>query len=206
MRFKLRRRSVWVIAASAAALVTAGGLAYATIPDSNGVIHGCYAKNTGALRVIDTGQACTSKETPLDWNQTGPQGAPGAPGASPVFGRIDTLPTSGEGLAYVTGVTSTLGTRVEREITWPNATFVARDLHVFVMTPPGEGNSWTFTFEVGGNDTPLGCTISGTAVSCDSGAATATIFAQPIGGFAVHVTATGSPPAAIATFAWRAAA
>jgi len=90
-------------------------------------------------------------------------------------------------------------------MTWPNATFVARDLHVFVMTPPGVGNGWTFTLEVGGVDTPLTCTIAGTAVAGHSGAATATIINQPIGGMAFRVTANGNPDfAAIATFGWRA--
>jgi hypothetical protein len=53
----------------------------ADIPDS-GVIHGCYGKyNLHALRVIDTskGESCLSNEIPLDWNQTGPTGPPGAP-------------------------------------------------------------------------------------------------------------------------------
>jgi hypothetical protein len=92
MTFKLRRARVWLIA-PAAALAVGGGLAYATIPDSNDVIHGCYAKNNGALRVIDTGQACTSKETALDWNQTGPigpqgpAGPPGPPGVTTAFFR-----------------------------------------------------------------------------------------------------------------------
>ena len=33
------------------------GIAYAAIPDSSGVIHGCYSK-TGALRVIDSSAKC----------------------------------------------------------------------------------------------------------------------------------------------------
>jgi hypothetical protein len=51
----------------------------AAIPDGNGTVHGCYAKRDGMLRVIDTGagQTCTSKETALDWSQTGPTGATG---------------------------------------------------------------------------------------------------------------------------------
>jgi hypothetical protein len=68
----------------AGALVVAG-VAYATIPDSGGVIHGCYKKsspNQGTLRVIDTdkAQACSNSETPLNWSQTGPQGPQGAQG------------------------------------------------------------------------------------------------------------------------------
>ena len=42
-----------------AGLALAGGVAYATIPDANGVIHGCY-KKSGDLRVIDP--ASTSKD------------------------------------------------------------------------------------------------------------------------------------------------
>jgi hypothetical protein len=53
----------------------------ADIPDG-GVIHGCYQKNVGGLRVIDTsiGQACRGSENSVDWNQTGPAGARGATG------------------------------------------------------------------------------------------------------------------------------
>ena len=105
----------------------------------------------------------------------------------------------------MTGVTPVLGTRTEREITWPNAPLVARDLHVFVMTAPGVGNGWTFTLEDTGSDTPLTCTIAGTAVSGNSGALTATIPNWDVGGIAFRVSATGNPPAgAIATFGWRA--
>jgi len=61
------------------AVVTAGAVAYAAIPDGSGVIHGCYSKRDGALRVIDpsTGDSCSGKELSLAWNQTGPQGPPG---------------------------------------------------------------------------------------------------------------------------------
>jgi len=55
----------------ALALLAAGGIAYASIPDSTGVIHGCYLKKNGALRVIDsdTSAACDAKkELPLNWS------------------------------------------------------------------------------------------------------------------------------------------
>ncbi len=42
----------------------------ASIPDANGVIHGCYKTNTGSLRVIDNaGSSCAASETPLNWSQ-----------------------------------------------------------------------------------------------------------------------------------------
>src|SRR5580765_4375913 len=43
-RFSFVRKPIAVLALAAAALLVAAGVAYATIPDSAGVIHGCYAK------------------------------------------------------------------------------------------------------------------------------------------------------------------
>jgi len=65
----------------AAAALVAGGVAYATIPDSNATIHGCYGKSGGSLRVIDASVTnCKSGETSLDWNVQGQQGPPGPDG------------------------------------------------------------------------------------------------------------------------------
>jgi hypothetical protein len=68
-----------------AVLVAAGGLvvagiAYAAIPDSSGVIHGCYSTKSGALRVIDSTAKCANGELALNWSQKGPKGDPGAAG------------------------------------------------------------------------------------------------------------------------------
>jgi hypothetical protein len=63
--------------------VAVGGIAYAAIPDSGGLIHGCYNKNSGNLRVIDTsGKGCTTSEKALNWNQTGLTGATGPSGSA----------------------------------------------------------------------------------------------------------------------------
>jgi hypothetical protein len=61
------------------AIVLGGGVAYATIPDPGGVIHGCYKTENGQLRVIDSG-ACGTSETALPWSQTGPAGPTGPQG------------------------------------------------------------------------------------------------------------------------------
>ncbi len=61
-----------------AGLVVGGlatGIASASIPASNGVIHACYSTTrnpVGRLRVIDTdaGQSCTAGEVALTWNQS----------------------------------------------------------------------------------------------------------------------------------------
>jgi hypothetical protein len=73
---KTRRRAFLLAGAACAAmaLAAAGGVAFAVIPDAGtGVIHSCYDKTTGALRVIDPskGQSCGSSEAALNWNGRG---------------------------------------------------------------------------------------------------------------------------------------
>jgi hypothetical protein len=77
-----------------AAAVTGGAVAYAAIPDGSGVIHGCYSKRDGTLRVIDTatGASCSAaKESPLTWNQAGPPGPPGPKGDKGDPGSVASL-------------------------------------------------------------------------------------------------------------------
>lgn len=79
------RRGPRVLVLAGAALATTAGVAFATIPGSDGVINGCYEKRTGILRVIDTeaGKRCLSFETAISWNQggtAGPQGPMGDKG------------------------------------------------------------------------------------------------------------------------------
>jgi hypothetical protein len=75
------RRGRFVPTALVVAVVVAGaaGVAYATIPGSDGVVHGCYNGGTspsGQLRVIDpsAGGKCAKNEKALDFNQQGPKG------------------------------------------------------------------------------------------------------------------------------------
>lgn len=98
-----RRRSPAAAAVALATAVMAGGVAWATIPDQGGVIHGCYQKNNGQLRVVDSGAGpgCTPAETALQWNQTGPQGPQGPPGPQGASGP--------QGIAGPTGPTGPAG-------------------------------------------------------------------------------------------------
>jgi hypothetical protein len=87
----------------------------ASIPDAKGVIHGCYAKGNGALRVIDTDKrlTCGKENTPLNWNQTGPQGGTGATGpqggTGPTGPEGATGPRGHTGPAGITGATGPTG-------------------------------------------------------------------------------------------------
>jgi hypothetical protein len=84
MKLAFGRRMARVFVAAGALLGLAGGIAYATIPDTGGVIHTCYSQSTGTWRPIDTQtnppQKCKSGETQLDFNQKGPQGPAGPAG------------------------------------------------------------------------------------------------------------------------------
>src|ERR671935_1086806 len=90
LRAAARHRRGSLLLAVLGGLLLAGGIAYATIPDSNGVIHGCYTNQAiqgqHALWVADT--TCPAGSTALPWNQqgrrgpTGPAGARGATGAA----------------------------------------------------------------------------------------------------------------------------
>ena len=67
----LERRTLGI-----AMVVLAVGVTYASIPGSDGAIHGCYAPG-GQLRVIDTdaGQSCHPAEKAIQWAAV----APGCP-------------------------------------------------------------------------------------------------------------------------------
>jgi len=82
---------------ASAVIAVFGIIAFASIPDPDGVIHGCYKKSGGTLRVIDdtTSQCDSRAETPIQWNQTGPQGPQGLTG-----------PQGPAGYSLATGATS----------------------------------------------------------------------------------------------------
>lgn len=80
----IRRNRKMLFGFAALAVAAAGGIAYASIPDANGVIHACYSANgTGIpggtpLKIVDT--ACTNGQAEITWGQVGPQGPAGEKG------------------------------------------------------------------------------------------------------------------------------
>jgi hypothetical protein len=74
----LSHKNWWVAGLVASLVVVVVAAVRAAIPDPSGVIHACYRAN-GNLRLVDK-SGCTSAETALTWNQTGPQGPAGTPG------------------------------------------------------------------------------------------------------------------------------
>src|SRR5215469_13010899 len=94
LRSKINKKYAYGIIGGVVVLGGVGvGTAYASIPDSGGVIHGCYKPqgngSNAPLGVIDTALSnghCPSGDTELTWNQTGPQGPQGVTGATGATG------------------------------------------------------------------------------------------------------------------------
>lgn len=143
------RKQRLLAAVSAVALVgTAGSMAYAAIPDSNGVIQACYKKSgllqePGVLRVSDNG--CRTNEIPLSWNQVGPigpagpQGSTGAQGVQGSQGpQGETGPAGSDGTDGLNGATGAKGDKGDPGAPGPSDAYYRRsgvvDLRNHVMT------------------------------------------------------------------------
>lgn len=70
-------RKLAVLGAALLLLFVGAGIAWASIPGPDGVIHGCRKNTDGSLRAIDSAATCPSGWTELNWSQTGPQGPAG---------------------------------------------------------------------------------------------------------------------------------
>lgn len=78
-----RRGRLLVCLATVAVLLLGGGIAWAAVPGSAGVITACvdHRSESGLLRVIEPDQECRRHETRISWNQEGRAGDPGQAGA-----------------------------------------------------------------------------------------------------------------------------
>jgi hypothetical protein len=110
----ISKKTAFVAAVTSA--VAIGGittaLVSASIPDSGGVIHGCYSTSKGTLRVIDTdaGDTCAARETAVTWNQQGPKGDKGDTGVTGATGAAGaTGPQGDPGATGATGATGPQG-------------------------------------------------------------------------------------------------
>jgi hypothetical protein len=146
MRFPFGRRGRVAVLAAVPLLLTAGGIAYATIPDASGVIHGCYKNSNGALRVIDTdaGATCNGSETPLTWNQTGPP-ASGATTFTTTLSAGDTTLASLDNGITVTGICGAGGSPVQLEISLPGGSGNALQLSGTTFNTSSGGNVFAST-------------------------------------------------------------
>ncbi|MFY9837891.1 MAG: hypothetical protein WAK55_15775 [Xanthobacteraceae bacterium] len=122
------KHHIWIVLVSAGISAAAFAIAHATIPDGDGVIHGCYRNSDGNLRVVNDPTSCRHDETALSWNQTGPQGPPGPIGAPGPQGPQGVPGTSASSHAYEASNTHEL----------PEDTYL-----VGLTLPPGEYVVWS---------------------------------------------------------------
>ena len=147
MKKILVRPGIGILTAVAALAVA--GIAYASIPDGSGVIHGCYSKPSkpgtppGSLRVVDTGagQSCDANEMPLTWNQQGQRGATGLQGPRGSTGQAG--PTGPSGSAGAAGPTYFDGGEFLAPVpssftTLASETITGQQAGLNVITAPGE--------------------------------------------------------------------
>ena len=158
--------------------------AYASIPDATGLIHGCYSKTSGALRVIDTAksQKCSATELALNWSQTGPKGATGAKGAAGAKGATGAQGAQGkagpsgsrgatgaQGVAGQTGPTGSrgpTGTQGRVGATGPQGTFsTANQVVTSTDTPVTAYTTYAFAYCPSGTHIVTGGYVFGHNVS-----------------------------------------
>jgi len=148
---KIRKK--WLVLATLVTVALVSGVAYASIPDGSGTIHGCYAKSTGALRVIDTG-GCKSAELALTWAQQGPPGTPGTNGVSGyqiVTDSVDfPVGSSAAGDLNVGGPDNKVVVGGGGRINDSNFSEEPGNFDVEQSFPGPQGHSWTITYHANG--------------------------------------------------------
>jgi hypothetical protein len=111
MRRILSHRPSPALALCTLALFAAlGAVAWAAIPGPEAIIHGCYRKRGGALRVINTADhaKCGHKEAELNWEEIGPRGPRGATGSRGATGPAGATGPRGPSNAYATSQSASL--------------------------------------------------------------------------------------------------
>jgi hypothetical protein len=167
MRMPFRANAL-LLAVTIVAIAAAGSIVYASIPDSNGVIHGCYKTNKGDLRVVESEAQCAATETPISWNQSGPPGAPGT--AGPTFLESG----SARDLDSFTTLISHTVTPAEAGLAILSSPFELIDLHA------GSGGKTTVTcfISVNGTGRGVGVTVSDNGIGPQGDTASATNLAR----------------------------
>lgn len=145
---KLRYRALLAVLVLAAGAAIAAGVARSTgtgpIPDAQGVIHACYKKPIGDVKIVYSAANCSNGQAPIEWSQasgggqgpkgdpgpqgpqgaTGPQGPAGPPGTGggsvEVF-ESDTLPDTTIGVVGLQGRAGTFLVLAEPGTYWITA-------------------------------------------------------------------------------------
>jgi hypothetical protein len=119
-RHLMSRITLSVTFAAIGAFAVVGAIAHAAIPDPDGVIHGCYTKTNGSLRVIDPSSSrCSPNEVPIAWNQAGRAGPAGPAGpAAPIAPAV---PAAAPGLSQAQAPSSAASNTIAYKLVEPIA-------------------------------------------------------------------------------------
>lgn len=176
----IRRRFTYANVASTLALVLAmSGGAYAAIaPIRHGVIHSCYSRSNGALRVVNAHARCRPHQRALNFNRRGPAGPRGLTGPAGPIGLTGAAGKTGArgavGKAGAAGKTGAAGKSV-----------TSAALAVGNGNCPGGGASFT--------------SVSGTTFACN-GTATAFASVDATGSVAAGKNVTAAPGTGSGTY------
>jgi hypothetical protein len=112
-RFRFSMRGLATGIAAVAVLVSAVGIAYASIPWAGNVYNACMLKGIGTIRLIDKSlpstnlmSHCADKETEISWNQAGQPGPAGPAGQQGLKGDPGPPGTNGANGTNGTSVTT----------------------------------------------------------------------------------------------------
>ena len=109
-RWRRASRPAVLAVAAVTVIAGAGAAVGATAAGSGAVLHGCYSKADGALRLIRAGQHCKRTEVAASWRRVGPPGPTGGTGpAGPAGPAGPTGPTGGTGPAGTAGPAGSTG-------------------------------------------------------------------------------------------------
>jgi hypothetical protein len=145
---------IGIVAAAAFGIVVVTG-----IPDSAGVIHACYGKITGNVRIVQTASQChSSLERPIAWRQEGepgpqgpigPAGPTGPEGPQGVPGGVIPGPSGSKGynppifippVGYATCQSPGFASVIEMPITLTTPSTIHAFAHLFPIRSGNEGN------------------------------------------------------------------
>ena len=132
-QLKKRLAALPAIIALTAVVAVAGGMVVASIPAANGTITGCYHKNNGQLRVVESASQCNPSELALTWQQQGPTGPQGPIGPQGPTGPQGA--TGPQGLTGLTGLTGPAGPTGPEGPEGPAGTSASGPPYVWVCTP-----------------------------------------------------------------------
>jgi len=180
---RIRTRTVLTLVTAVALVAAVAGIAAAAIPATNGTLVGCYAKKTGALRLVDPSKKCMKSEKRAGWNVKGIRGATGATGVAGAAGAVGAAGQPGP--AGAVGPSDVYTDKVGNFGAIPNTNGAILTLNNL----PAGSYSWTFTSDYSDG---AGGGIVDCAIKVPGGATEAATTVETEAGRRTNVVMTGA--------------